>query len=337
MNLSREYIVEVLGIDIPLNESLSLNRELQRKILNEHLLYESFLTSLKDYAKDKVNKVVDTIKDWKDAAAALFKVISDPQDLGNFVNSFWKSFKSSTLTKFYGFLDKIKLGNLKKTIQNLIDSITNLSGWKKFLAATAIGSIIYYIVVKLKDLPAKEIKNFIAKYVSGGVLKDVLGKLTNFKSYLGWLQPIIKGSEIFHQILSPTIDKFKSIFQSKFRLYKGDKDTVNENNKLNNKLNKMKKSEFKKLIKENILSILREEDEPSGESGLDTKINISSLVKKLGNVDVPKFNSAFKLLQQGKPLNNLQNKVMADTFIALMKNNDQTIQQQFRAAFKKIN
>ena len=232
MNLSRKHIVEVLGIDIPLNESVSLNEELVKRILHEQLLYESFLTSLKDYAKDKVNKAVDTIKDWKDAAAALYKVISNPRDLGNFVNSFWKDFKKSTLEQFYKFLDKIKLGGLKDKIEKLISSITNLSGWKKFLAATAIGSIIYYIINKLKNLPTGEIKNFITEYISENALKDVLGKLTDFTSYLGWLQPIIKGAAILHQILSPTIDHFKEIFKargkSSIHLDKDVNDTVNE-------------------------------------------------------------------------------------------------------------
>ena len=243
MNLSRKHIVEVLGIEVPLNESISLNEELVKTILQEQILYESFLTSLKDYAKDKVNKAVDKITDWKDAAVTLYKVISNPNDLGNFVNSFWKDFKTTTVEQFYKFLDKIKLGGLKDQIKKLIDSITNLSGWKKFLAATAIGSIIYYVINKLKTLPAAEIKAYITKYISGSALKDVLGKLTDFKSYLGWLQPIIKGAEIFHQILSPTIDNFKAIFQSRkdtgFHLDKDVKDTVNESFNLKERWKKL--------------------------------------------------------------------------------------------------
>ena len=53
--------------------------------------------------------------------------------------------------------------------------------------------------------------------------------------------------------------------------------------------------------------------------------------------DISKFNSAFKLLQQSKPLNTISNKVMADTFVALMKNSDEALNTKFRAAFKKIN
>mgnify|MGYP003121536354 CR=1 FL=1 len=97
---------------------------------------------------------------------------------------------------------------------------------------------------------------------------------------------------------------------------------------------KLKKSELRQLIKEELNNF--NENKEEGTTGLDTKINISSLVKKLGGVDVTKFNTAFKTLQQGESLSNIENKIMADTFIALMKNNDEALATQFRTAFKKI-
>jgi len=98
----------------------------------------------------------------------------------------------------------------------------------------------------------------------------------------------------------------------------------------------MKKSELKKLIREEFNNFNEAEEAAPEEAGLDTKINITQLVKQLGGVDISKFNSAFKLLQQGKPLNNLSNKVMADTFIALMKADDILV-NKFKTAFKKMN
>ena len=98
----------------------------------------------------------------------------------------------------------------------------------------------------------------------------------------------------------------------------------------------MKKSELRKIIKEELNNFNEAEETSTDEEGLDTKINISSLVKKLDGVDISKFNAAFKMLQQDKPLGNIQNKAMADTFIALMKNTDEALASQFRAAFKKI-
>tara|TARA_R110000772_G_scaffold266278_1_gene388588 strand:- start:88 stop:387 length:300 start_codon:yes stop_codon:yes gene_type:complete len=99
----------------------------------------------------------------------------------------------------------------------------------------------------------------------------------------------------------------------------------------------MKKSELRQLIREELNNFNEAEEAAPEAAGLDTKINITALVKKLGNVDISKFNSAFKLLQQGKPLNAISNKVMADVFIALMKNSDDVLANKFKLAFKKIN
>tara|TARA_R110000803_G_scaffold209541_1_gene279357 strand:- start:1171 stop:1470 length:300 start_codon:yes stop_codon:yes gene_type:complete len=99
----------------------------------------------------------------------------------------------------------------------------------------------------------------------------------------------------------------------------------------------MNKQDLKQLIREEFNNYNEEKEPTSDEAGLDTKINITQLVKQLDGVDVPKFNMAFKLLIQGKPLNNILNKVMADTFIALMKNSDDNLSNRFKQAFKKIN
>jgi hypothetical protein len=99
------------------------------------------------------------------------------------------------------------------TIQKLIQYITNLKGWQKFLAATGIGAIIKYVTDKLKNVPKDEIMNFINQYISENGLKDMIAKLTDFRSYIGFLEPIIKGVEFFYELLKPTLDKFKQALQ----------------------------------------------------------------------------------------------------------------------------
>ena len=98
----------------------------------------------------------------------------------------------------------------------------------------------------------------------------------------------------------------------------------------------MKKSELRYIIREEIRKSLFEEEAEKAEGGIDSKINITQLVKKLEGVEVPKFNTAFKKLQNKKPLGNIDNKVMTDVFIAFMKNDDITLFNKFREAFKKI-
>jgi hypothetical protein len=211
--LTNEHITHVLGIDLPLTESPFISEDLYTRILNEQLLYETFLDTVKNFAKEKLNKVVDTIHDWKDAAVMIYKVISNPTLLQNFSTDFWKKFKLNTINTFYDFLKKIDAGNFIPGIQKIIDTVTNLNGWQKFLAATAVASIIKYVTDKLKNLAPDKIKTFIANYLSGTVLNTIINKLTDFKSYMGFLDPIIGGVQFFYDILKPTIDRFKQALQ----------------------------------------------------------------------------------------------------------------------------
>ena len=213
MNISREHIAFTLGIPIPLNESIQLSESLKLKILQEQLLYESFLDSIKNYASEKFNQVVTTIKDWKDAAAVIGKVLSN----GDLLNDFLKPLERrvvNLIQPLTDFLKKNKLDSFIKTITNFIDKIKSLEGWKKFMALVSVGSIITYILEKLKSLGPNVIKDFISKTFSSNFITDIVGKLTDFKSYLGWLQPIVKGVEIIFNFLKPLIEAFVAAFKS---------------------------------------------------------------------------------------------------------------------------
>ena len=213
MNLSRNHIIFTLGIPVPLNESIQLSKELTLRILQEQLLYETFLDSIKNYASEKYNQVVTTIKDWKDAAVVLGKVLAD----SNLLNDFLKPLERrivKLIQPLTDFLKKNKLDSFVETITNFIDKIKSLEGWKKFMALVSVGSIITYILEKLKSLGPDVIKDFISKTFSSNFITDIVGKLTDFKSYLGWLQPIVKGVEIIFNFLKPLIEAFAAAFKS---------------------------------------------------------------------------------------------------------------------------
>ena len=213
MNLSRNHIIFTLGIPVPLNESIQLSKELTLRILQEQLLYETFLDSIKNYASEKYNQVVTTIKDWKDAAVVLGKVLADSNLLNDFISPLERRLVR-LIQPLTDFLKKNKLDSFVKTITNFIDKIKSLEGWKKFMALVSVGSIITYILEKLKSLGPDVIKDFISKTFSSNFITDIVGKLTDFKSYLGWLQPIVKGVEIIFNFLKPLIEAFAAAFKS---------------------------------------------------------------------------------------------------------------------------
>ena len=233
-HLTNEHITHVLGIELPLNESL-ISEELYRRILHEQLLYENFLDTVKNFAKEKINKVVDTIHDWKDAAVMIFKVISNPELMQNFADSFWGGFQSK-VKEFYDFLKKMGLNTFITTIEKIVQTITNLKGWQKFLAGTAIASIITYVVKKLKLVSVNEIKKFLVSYLSENVLGNIINTLTDFRNYMNFLGPIIGGVGLFYEVLKPTLDKFKQALE--FATAQGKEFTGSVNNLVSAKLAK---------------------------------------------------------------------------------------------------
>ena len=235
MELSKKHIISTLGVSISLNESSPFNKQLESKILYEQLLYESFLDSIKQYSQDKFNTVVSTIKDWKDAAVVIGKVLSD----GDLLNDFLRPLERRVIRlikPLTTFLQKIGLDKFVDTIANFIQKIKSLTGWKKFMALVTIGTIITYIIEKLKGTP-NDIKNFIVQYFSGDFINDVVGKLTDWKSYLGWLQPIVKGVEVIYNFLKSLLQEFSTALQS--------------GNKWATKLIKEKKMKYKLVKKVN--------------------------------------------------------------------------------------
>jgi hypothetical protein len=248
MKLTREHIELTLGVKLPLNEgAVILDKNLNSIILSEQILYESFLNSLITYGKDKWDKTVSTINDWKDVAVILGKVIVNPKTLENFSSDFWKTFKSGSLVRLRQLIQKLKLDSFIPKLDSLINKITSLQGWKKFIAAVSVGAITNYILANTSKISTDGLSKWLKSYFSEEILNVILDKLTDFTSYLGWLEPIIKGTKIIFDTLKPTIDKFKTAFDI--------------SNKFNTQTteNKIKKLELKQIIKEELRK-LRNDD-----------------------------------------------------------------------------
>jgi len=307
MNISREHIAFTLGIPVPLNESINVSESLKLHIINEQLIYESFLDSIKTFAKEKFDQVITTIKDWKDAAVVMGKVLSN----GDLLNDFLKPLErrvEKLIQPLTDLLKKMKLDSFIEKIKQFIDKIKSLQGWKKFMALVTTGSIITYIVEKLKSLAPDAVKDFLTKYFSPTFVEDVLGKLTDFQSYLGFLQPIVKGVEIIFNFLKPLIEAFAVALKSggKFAT-----KLVKENQNLEFNM----KDRFQKLagIKEvaptspttpnpnkpdsSVATISKDlEDQSSNFRNISTKEKMEQLLDALVNKIDPKFkeSAAFK-------------------------------------------
>jgi hypothetical protein len=82
----------------------------------------------------------------------------------------------------------------------------------------------------------------------------------------------------------------------------------------------MKKSELKKLIKEQILEVTAEDPKLQGTIKMDLfkKLNINDF-------DPSKFSTTINLVKNNKTLNLAANKILADVMVALLKADDPTL------------
>ena len=102
------------------------------------------------------------------------------------------------------------------------------------------------------------------------------------------------------------------------------------------KENKMKTQQLRKIIREEIIHILNEEDNKTEIEG-----NISSLVSYLKKLDIPnldpsKINTTISLVKQNKILNTAANKILADIMIGLMKSDDTTLLNNIFTSIRNI-
>jgi hypothetical protein len=211
MELTSNYNKYILGIDIvPLNEDTYIDPNIFQLIKEEQLLYETFLSTIKDFAKDKLNKTVDVIKDWKDAAVVFAKILSSGELLNDFLDPLRRRVQK-IINEITNILKRLKLDSLVQRIKNFFKKILNLKGWKSLFSLLSLGGILFYIT---KKLPKDGIKAFINQYLSENFLDDVLSKLTNWKTFTGWLSPIIGGIGILYDFLKDLLREFSQALKS---------------------------------------------------------------------------------------------------------------------------
>jgi hypothetical protein len=192
-----------------------MNNSIEYNILQEQLLQEAFLDSIKKYAKDKLNQTVDTIKDWKDAAVVFGKILSDETLLKDFLPPLQRRFEN-ILKSLYDFLKKLGLDSFINIIDDIKSKILSLDGLKKLLALTGIGAIAYYVVNFIKSLPKDEISTYIKNNLSIDFFNKLISSsvLASWSSFVGVLQPIIKGVQSVYGFLKDLTSAFSSALKS---------------------------------------------------------------------------------------------------------------------------
>jgi hypothetical protein len=322
VDLSNSHIKYVLGIDINLNENITCHN-LNQIIIQEQLLYETFLDTVKNYAGDKFNQTIDKIKEWKDAAAVIGKILSSPELLDNFLSPLYRMVGKAVKT-ISDALKKMNLNSFSEQIMGFVEKIRSLKGWKKFMALVSLGSIATYINKKLKSFSPASLASFFSKNLAEDFLETISDKLTDWKTYLGYLEPIVDGVQTIYEFLQPLLSQFSKALKS------GSKwaiKLIKEN---------MKQQQLRQIIREHISNIISEEEEKEELSG-DMSVLLTKIEKlKLPDFDRSKTQTTFTLVKQDKELNPAANKILASIMVGLLKSGDETELRNIFNSFKAI-
>jgi hypothetical protein len=207
-------------------------------------------------------------------------------------------------------LKKMNLNSFSEQIMGFVEKIRSLKGWKKFMALVSLGSIATYINKKIKSFSPASLASFFSKNLAEDFLETISDKLTDWKTYLGYLEPIVDGVQTIYEFLQPLLSQFSKALKS------GSKwaiKLIKEN---------MEQQQLRQIIREYISNIIKEEEKEELTGDISTLI--SNLKDKKLNIDIDpnKISTTLNLVKQDKTLNNAANKIMADIMIGLIKADD---------------
>ena len=313
MELSKKHIIYTLGI--PVSNVTYINEELRLTILQEQLLYETFLDTIKDFAKDKLDKAVNTITDWKDAAAVFAKILASPELLKDFLKPLLR-LVNTHLQTLYKVLEKIKLSSVVEKIKKLVEKVSDLDGWKQLLILIALGGIALYAATKL---PLNGIEAYIAKIIGDNLIETIISKLFDWKSYIGYIGPIVGGVTIIYTLLKPLLTEFSAALKSDNPFAT---KLIKEEEKMRNRFQK--------------LAGIKEAEETQT---LNIPGTFKPLLKQISpSLNVPVISRAIGKISQGKEdsLTLSEKNEILDIFVLLMKETDASVFQKFVSVFKQI-
>jgi len=220
-----EHVNHILGINTSLNEHLDLS--IRKRIIEEQLLFEDMLSSIKSYVKDKYDKTVEVVKSIPDIMVLLKDMVQSRNTM-IVSNSLMGTNLETGLQKFTTtievIVDKIKgkaakvadkiLGVLKK-VTDIIKKLLSQDGWRGFLLKAGLLLLINYISIKL----IKPIENSIETLTSGFAtslissldffngLRDMMKNLSSIKPLVGWLTGIGLSIAMISDVFTPVATK----------------------------------------------------------------------------------------------------------------------------------
>jgi hypothetical protein len=230
-----EYVSRVLGIQIPLQESYPYSILLTEEILQEQLILEGWIESVKGFIAGKA-------KPYKNFFTTLTQVIQDPSKLKGFLGMMNKSMRRRYFRPIKAALDILKSVGVSTPGQMFEKLVAAYEGMQESWRKGLVGAALYVVARKItetleklnfasvveaiKDKSGAEIKGILAQlpavekikefFVSKAkdligpeLLKKVASSAADVKKWLGVIGPLVGGADTVIQGLSPMTSKMQ--------------------------------------------------------------------------------------------------------------------------------
>lgn len=215
------YISGVLGVKIPLNESYPYSPRLTEEIINEHLLYEGFLDSLKATIGKAAGSVKNLLKSF-------WIILKDKTQIGAFIVSLGRYIKRKTAIIIKALE---ALGTPAQKVLDMVNGVINKyngmqDGWKKVLAGSGFLTLLSYINSKLggffesivqsgaEKIAPEALKQALIqlrqRFYDGTVLEKIVAKATDPESWLAFVGSMVGGVKFVADALSQATSRFQA-------------------------------------------------------------------------------------------------------------------------------
>lgn len=206
-----DYITKTLGIVVPIAEdgSTIISEELRDQIIQEHLLFEGFLDSMKKWVKDKAGEVPNLFK-------SIYKIMKDSSLSENFSDLIMKNVIDPAVKKIRAAAEFVKRGaaQLGQSILNAIDKAMNFitsipSGWKSLVASMTVAVVFKKVAGYTGDkLVGKAVSKVVKELMDFDFFKKAMEKISSFESWLKNLAGPVGGVMIVANALAPATKEF---------------------------------------------------------------------------------------------------------------------------------
>jgi hypothetical protein len=211
------YVKNVLGINVPLNESYSLS--IRKQIIEQQIIVENLLNSINNYlgnlvqkGKEKTLNFIKSVKTLKELAIFFKDILLDvelmneaTQNVKNALTKQLNYFESKIkiiLTKFKANIQGLtdKLNNFLTNILNYGNDLLNKNGWIGFLTMLGLAVLLTWINKKWLDVITDNIVEGLKK------IDGVISIFNNLKNLIKTAASNLGVEKIFDWFTSLGID-----------------------------------------------------------------------------------------------------------------------------------